>query len=102
MGDADRAYQQKIDREKTRVWTLCVGGWEKLIEAVGGELTGLSAKPSGGGVLLVIKANFEGKAMVCFTSALDLASAMVLAASAIDGNTAKWRPDSFAKPVFAQ
>lgn len=102
MGDADRAYQQKIDREKSRVWSLCAGGWEKLIEAVGGELTGLSAKPSGGGVLLVIKASFEGKQMVCFTSALDLASAMVMAAASIDANTAKWRADTFAKPVFAQ
>lgn len=97
MGDADRAYQAKVDREKMRVWTLCCGGWERLIEAVGGEFTGLSAKPGGGGVLLVVKANFEGKDMVCFFSALDIASAMVLGASAIDGNKAKWKPDVFRK-----
>jgi len=96
MGDAPKAYQERIRREQTHVWSLCTGGWERQIQAVGGVFTGLSVKSNGGGVLLVVKANFEGRNMVCFTSALAITSAMIMADTAILGNTARWRPDSYA------
>lgn len=97
-----QAYADKIARQQRAVWHLVNGGLESAVERVGGEVTNVNLKASGGGWLLVIKASFEGKAMVMFTSALGIGDALLVAEEAISANKAKWRDDRPYVPNVAQ
>ena len=75
---------------------MLTGGFEFLVEEAGGECKGFSIKANYGDALLVIRADFEGTAMVAFVGSATGAGAIVRAHHEFRNGGLKWREDLFA------
>ena len=69
------------------------------LDRVGGYLTRLAFRCGVDDCLLTVSAQFDGRPMVCFTSAIDPARAIIKAAREIAHNKAKWKEDEFSKKL---
>lgn len=71
-------------------------GLAGAVAGAGGELLGLSIRMGPVEVLLTLRADFEGKKMVCFVASSTWAHALVKAEREAHRNELRWRPDKFA------
>lgn len=74
---------------------MLTGGLEYLVGEAGGELQGFSMRPQYGDALVVVRAEFEGKAMVAFASSATGAGAISRLHKELRGGKLKWRPDKY-------
>jgi hypothetical protein len=80
-----------------RVVVMLTGGFEDLIEDLGGECLGISIRSHQYQSLLVIRADFPGGAFVGFVGAQTAAEAVAKAHNQLKNNKLKWKPDKYAK-----
>lgn len=94
-----RQLEAEVERRQTKARTellLAVyGGLAGSVEQVGGVLLGFSAKLRRGDCLLTIRADFEGRRMVCFVGGQDLAEGLVKAVREVGQNKVSWREDRY-------
>jgi len=69
------------------------------LDRVGGYLTRMAFRCGVDDCLLTVSAEFDGRPMVCFTSAIDPCRAIIKAAREISRNEVKWKEDEFAKKL---
>lgn len=86
----------KIEKKhKKAVLFMVTGGLEYLVERAGGDCNGFSMRNSYGDCLLIIRAEFEGKAMVAFVGSATGAGALSRAHHELRNGGLKWRKDKF-------
>jgi hypothetical protein len=86
------------ERHGTPVVYMLTGGLEHLIDKQGGTCRGFSLRSTFEDSLLVIRADFEGKAMVAFVGAATGVHALSTAHRELRNGGLRWRPDRYAKP----
>lgn len=84
-------------RHGTAVVYMLTGGLEHLIEHWGGSCRGISIRSTEADTLLVIRADFEGKAMVAFVGAATGVHSIAKAHYDLRNGGLRWRPDRYAK-----
>lgn len=75
---------------------MTTGGFEHLVDQLGGEFLGFSARAAWGDALLVMRAEFAGRGMVAFVTGVTVASAISKAQHDLRHNKTKWQPDKYA------
>lgn len=74
-------------------------GLAGAVAAMGGELLGLSSRFGPLEVLLTLRADFEGRSMVCFVGSSTWSHALVKAQRLAHRNELRWQADRFATPA---
>lgn len=74
---------------------MMTDGFSYLIEKAGGQLKSYSLRDGAGDALLVIRAEFEGKAMVAFVGSATAAGCVVKAEKTLRKGEAKWKADMY-------
>lgn len=94
---AQQQMSEIADRHGTPVVYMLTGGLEQLIGDWGGTCRGFSLRSTSQDSLLVIRADFEGKAMVAFVGAATGVHAISKAHHELRNGGLRWRPDRYAK-----
>lgn len=93
--------RETIERLQKRYATplvfMMTGGLEFLVEQCGGVCQGISIRSNYGDSLLVIRADFEGLAMVAFVGSATAAGCVCRAEKELRNGGLKWREDKFKK-----
>ena len=89
--------QQELKQQRVNLEIIAAVEFELVgsIAFMGGQLLGFSVKISEVDCLLTLRADFEGRRMVCFVGAPDIGGC--LRKSVVEGhnNTLKWKEDRF-------
>lgn len=75
---------------------MTTGGFEHLVDQLGGEFLGFSARAAYGDALLVMRAEFGERKVVAFVTAMTVAGAISRAHSDLRHNKTKWQADKYA------
>ena len=95
MGSNDHKNDNKQERLRNEVGGLLDGFLAADISSLGGELTGVTLLDRGYDSLMILKASFEGKKMVCFVGAGTWAQCLRKASAEARQNKLKWREDKY-------
>lgn len=84
-----------LKKHRQAVMFMVNGGMESLIDRAGGECAGYSVRLGYGDCLMVIRADFNGKPMVCFVGATSAAAALARAEKELRNGKLRWRKDDY-------
>lgn len=86
----------QLEKRYGRVLTfMLTGTLEHLIEKLGGVFVSFTLRGAEGDWLLIIRADFDGRAMVGFCGGVTAAGAVVRLEEKLRANELKWRADRF-------
>lgn len=87
----------RFDRRARRLYRELDGGLEAALTGQGAHLKGLSLKVGADDYLVTLRADFEGKAMICFVGASTAGNCFLKAAREARANKLRWKVDKWAK-----
>ena len=73
------------------------GGMSAKIHDSGGAFRGISLRQNAADVLMVVRADFDGQAMVAFVGAATMGQAVIKLEDSLFSDVLRWRVDRFAK-----
>lgn len=93
----DVSAAQKFDRRARLLYRELDGGLEGALTGQGATLKGLSLKVGTDDYLVTLRADFEGKAMICFVGASTAGNCFLKAAREARTNKLRWKVDKWAQ-----
>lgn len=96
----DRAYIESREQARhQKAGHRLEWGLASDLDRVGGYLTRMAFRCGVDDCLLTVSAEFDGRPMVCFISAIDPCRAVNKASREIGSNRVKWKKDEFSQKV---
>jgi hypothetical protein len=92
-----------LELKQQKVWNniakASIGGLEKAVDRMGGEMTGVNFKVGDYDYLAIIKAEFPAGPQVCFVGGSSIGDVLQKAASSGWQDKLSWRPDRYRTKV---